>query len=112
MLGRYQDLMSTQEFQHLLNVVDSLGGERVLRDFILAQRICQQIDATRQPVNPAVLEFAGQQIQTPASLAAIKDLNDKYLAIQQRDISKSQSLKSADDVANMSDGEKILRKII
>ena len=112
MLGRYQDLMSMQEFQHLLNVVDSLGCERVLRDFILAQRIHQQIDATRQPVNPAVLEFAGQQIQTPAALDAIKNLNDKYLAIQQRDISKSQSLKSADDVADMSDGEKILRKII
>jgi thiol-disulfide isomerase/thioredoxin len=84
----------------------------VLRDLILAQRIYQQIDATRQPVNPAVLEFAGQQIQTPAALDAIKNLNGKYLAIQQRDISKSQSLKSADDVADMSDGEKILRKII
>ena len=112
MLGRYQDLMSMQEFQHLLNVVDSLGCDRVLRDFILAQRIYQQIDATRQPVNPAVLEFAGQQIQTPVALDAIKNLNDRYLAIQQRDISKPQSLKSADDVANMSDGEKMLRKII
>lgn len=112
MLGRYQDLMSTLEFQHLLNMVDSLGIDRQLRDIILAQRIYQQIDATRQPVNPAVLEFAEQQIKTPAALVTIKNLNDKYLAIQQRDISKSQSLKSADDVANMSDGEKMLRTII
>ena len=48
----------------------------------------------------------------PTLLNIINNLNDKYYTILHRDISKSSSLKSADDVANMSDGEKILRRII
>ena len=112
LLGRYENVLSTYGFRQVLDVVDSVGCDRSLRDIVLAQRICQQIDATRQPVSPAIMEFAEQQIKTPAVYDVIKSLNDKYLAIQQRDISKSSSLKSAEDVANMSDGEKILRKII
>ena len=105
-------LLNTYSFQQVLDVVDSLGCDQPLRDLVLAQRIYQQIDATRQPVDPAVMAFAEQLIKTPPALDIVKNLNDKYLALQQRDISKSSSLKSAEDVANMSDGEKILRKII
>ena len=105
-------LLNTYSFQQVLDVVDSLGCDQTLRNLVLAQRIYQQIDATRQPVDPAVMAFAEQLIKTPPALDIVKNLNDKYLALQQRDISKSSSLKSAEDVANMSDGEKILRKII
>ena len=48
----------------------------------------------------------------PAAKDFLRAQQEKYLAIQRRDISKSPSLKSAEDVANMSDGEKILRKLI
>ena len=41
----------------------------------------------------------------------IKAMNDKYLAIMQRDITNSNQLKSNNVVADMSDGEQILRKI-
>ena len=37
--------------------------------------------------------------------------DEMYLEIQQRDITKSGNLKANDDVANMSDGEQILRKL-
>ena len=37
-------------------------------------------------------------------------MNDKYLAIQQRDV-KTDNLKTNEDMAGMSDGEQILRKI-
>ena len=47
----------------------------------------------------------------PAAKDYIKAQNEKYLAIQRRDISNSPSLKSAEDVANMSDGEQMLRKL-
>ena len=105
-------LLNTSGIQQVLFVADSVGCDHTLRDFILAQRMYQTIDATRQPLDPTVMAFAEKEIQLPAALAPVKVLNDKYLAIQQRDISKSPSLKSAEDVANMSDGEKILRKII
>lgn len=105
-------LLNTFDFQNLMDIVDSLGGDRKIRDIILAQRLIQRIDGTRMPLDSTVLVFAEENIQLPFALTAVKTLNDKYLAIQQRDISKSPSLKTADDVANMSDGEKIFRKLI
>ena len=83
-----------------------------MRDIILAHQIYQLIDGNREAEDSVVMAFAQQQIKMPAALNAVKELNNKYLALQQRDISQSASLKSADDVVNMSDGEKILRKLI
>ena len=112
LLERNMPLLNTFGFQNLMDIVDSLGGDRKIRDIILAQRLIQRIDGTRMPLDSTVLAFAEENIQLPFALTAVKTLNDKYLAIQQRDISKSPSLKTADDVANMSDGEKIFRKLI
>ena len=112
LLERSMPLLNTFGFQNLMDIVDSLGGDRKIRDIILAQRLIQRIDGTRMPLDSTVLVFAEENIQLPFALTAVKTLNDKYLAIQQRDISKSPSLKTADDVANMSDGEKIFRKLI
>ncbi len=112
LMQKNMSLLNANSFQQVLDVVDSIGCDPDLRDIVLAQRFYQQIDAVRQPVEPELIAFAEQNIKMPAALTIVKDLNDKYLAITQRDISKDQSLKSNEDVANMSDGEKILRKII
>ena len=50
-------------------------------------------------------------VKMPQALAVLKNLNEKYVAIQKRSLSDTANLKSADEVADMSDGEKILRKI-
>ena len=105
-------LLYTFGFQQVLDVVDSIGCDRPLRDFVLAQRIYQQIDGTRQPVEPAVMTFAEQQLQTPVALAAVKAINDKYVALKNKDFANAASLRPSTDVEGMSDGEAILRKLI
>ena len=112
LIQKNQSLLSTYGFQLVLDVVDSIGCDRELRDIILAQRIHQQIDATRQPVDSAIMAFARQQIQLPAAFAAVKDINDKYVALKNRDFANAASLRPSTDVEGMSDGEAILRKII
>ena len=112
LLDRCKEPMETYSFIQVLDAADSVGCDKTLRDIILAQRIHQQIDATRQPVSDNLMQFAEKEIQLPAAFARVKDINDKYLAILHRDISDSPSLKSAKDMAEMSDGEQILRKII
>ena len=52
-----------------------------------------------------------QEIQLPAAKAIVVELNKKYLALQRRELDNS-SMKSSDIVKDMSDGEKILRKLI
>ena len=109
---KYPDLLQTYSYQRDLDYMDSIGTDRQLRDLCLACLLYGQIDGTRSPLNPAVLSFAKEEIQIPSAFAAVETLNDKYLAIQQKDISKAANLKSNEDVANMSDGEQLLRKII
>ena len=94
-----------------LALLDSVGCDSQLRDIYIARNLMRSLDAGRQPLEPALMAFAEQQIQTPAAFAVVKALNDRYLAIQNMDISQMAKLNKGDDVAGMSDGEKMLRKI-
>lgn len=111
LLQRSMPLMYTYGFQHLMDIVDSLGGDRKIRDIILAQRMIQQIDATRMPLDSSIIAFAVKNIQLPFALTAVKTLNDHYLAIENREFDKL-VLKSSDDLANLSEGEALLKKIL
>ena len=95
-----------------LSVLDSIGCDQDMRDIIIVNGLSNVLDRNREPLSDHVLQFLEENVKMPAAKAYIQAQNEKYLAIQRRDISKSPSLKSAEDVANMSDGEKILRKLI
>jgi thiol-disulfide isomerase/thioredoxin len=109
---KHMDLLKTHSYQRYLQCMDSVGTDRQLRDLCFACLLYDQIDGSRSALDPEVLSYGKENIQIPSAIAAVETLNDKYLAIQNRDIPKPSSLKSAEDVANMSDGEQILRKLI
>lgn len=103
-------------FETIQTMLDSVGCEYPLRDVFFAHMLCEIMDGTHQPIDSMTLSLVEQQlIKMPYALAVVKKMNDKYTALQQsiqkRDITKSASLKSSDEVANMSDGEQILRKL-
>ena len=103
-------------FETIQTMLDSVGCDYPLRDVFFAHMLCEMMDGTHQPIDSMTLSLVEQQlIKMPYALAVVKNMNDKYTALQQsiqkRDISKSASLKSSDEVANMSDGEQILRKL-
>ena len=97
---------------HSMNVLDSIPYTPELRDICIARRLCMQIDNTRMPLYPEIVSWMENEMQLPAAKAAVMELNDKYIAVQRRDLANVSSLKSSDDVKGMSDGEKILRKLI
>ena len=93
-------------------MLDSVGCEYPLRDIFFAHMFYEMIDGVRQPLDSLVLDHVEKHlVKMPQALAVLKNLNDKYVAIQKRSLSDTANLKSADEVADMSDGEKILRKI-
>ncbi|UKK53965.1 TlpA disulfide reductase family protein [Prevotella sp. E2-28] len=103
-------------FETIQTLLDSVGCEYPLRDVFFAHMLCEMMEGTHHPIDSMTLSLVEQQlIKMPYALAVVKKKNDKYTALQQsiqkRDISKSASLKSSDEVANMSDGEQILRKL-
>ena len=93
-----------------MEMADSLYADPLLREICKARSLNKTINDTRMALSERHVPLMNQ-IQHPAIRQNVESLNNTYLALQQLDISKEQSLKSNDDLADMSDGEKILRKI-
>jgi thiol-disulfide isomerase/thioredoxin len=106
-----QDEMNLAGYRQTMEVLDSVGCDRALRDISLARQFCRAINESRDPLPDVAVNMMEQEVQLPSAKAAVMALQNKYLEIQQRDITKSGILKSNNDVANMSDGEQILRKL-
>ena len=93
-----------------IEMADSLYADPLLREICKARSLNKTINDTRMALSERRIPLMNQ-IQHPAIRQNVQSLNDTYLALQRRDISKAQSLKTNDDLADMSDGEQILRKI-
>ncbi len=100
------------EVYRALDRVDSVGGDQDLRDIIITSKLHQDIDHDREPLTDYVMRYYDENVKMPAAKDFLHAEQEKYLALHRKNISHAESLKSAEDVANMSDGEKILRKII
>ena len=107
----YQEELVMLNFSDNLALLDSVGSNQVLRDIYLARDLYTRINVMRKPLNPAYIKFAEEHIKMPAALEQVKTLNDKYVAIENMDMSKLAKLNKGADVEGMSDGEKMLRKI-
>jgi len=105
------DMVITMPSRMMLAALDSIGCDRNLRDICFARSLYADINHARLPLIPAVQEFAEHEIALPAAKAAVLDLNAKYIAVSQKEMSNESNLKTSDDVAGMSDGEQILKKI-
>lgn len=104
--------LAAADIRNNLTTIDSIGCDRNLRDTYTACYLMRIIDATRTPLPPYTMEYAEQEIQLPLAFNNVKTLNDKYAALQNQDLAGAASLRPSSDVANMSEGEQILRKII
>ena len=113
LLSRVKDDVATEiACNESLRTLASVKHTPALHDIYLARLLYTLIDELRKPLSPTVIEWMENEIQLPAAKALVMELNDKYLAVMRRDFANASSLKSSDDVKGMSDGEKILRKLI
>ncbi|MBR6446061.1 MAG: TlpA family protein disulfide reductase [Prevotella sp.] len=92
-------------------LIDSLYADPDLRDICKARMFCQQMDETRYPLSEKELGFI-DEIKSPTIRQKVLSVHEKYLALQNKDFANAASLRPSTDVENMTDGEKILRKII
>ena len=95
-----------------LSFTDVLDHDKTLRDILIASYLYRQLDNQREPLGDHAMQFLEENVQMPAAKAFLKRENDKYLAIQNRELRYANSLRSSDDVAKLNDGEKILRKLL
>ena len=92
--------------------INSLQNNKEIYDIYMAGIIWNEINNRRIPLPADVIEWAEKNISTPAAINTVVEMQNRYLALQRRALSGSESLKTNDEVKNISDGEKILRKLI
>ena len=94
------------------HAISSLPNNKEIYDIYMAGIIWNEINNRRIPLPADVIEWAEENITVPAAKNAVMDMQNRYLALQHRALSGGESLKTNDEVKDMSDGEKILRKLI
>ena len=95
-----------------LQVLDSLGTAPFIKEVWLTREVLGNIDDQRTSLAPAVLDTLRTIFSTSDCFEMIEKVNAKYVAWENNDFANAASLRPSSDVEGMSDGEKILRKII
>ena len=100
----------TNTFNLSRRAIAGVSTTPTLTDIYMAGVISGCIYGYRIPANEQIMEWADKNLQLPAARSIVTAMQDKYLALTGASLNNG-SIKSADRVKNMSDGEKILRKL-
>ena len=98
--------------EQMVKDIDAHGISEKAKDILLCRQLYNNINGNRRALNKELIALAEEHIHTPAALHAVYAINDRYEQLGNRKLSNADNLKSNDNVKGMSDGEKILRKII
>ena len=94
-----------------LHALDSIGANSFIKDLWLSRMAYNEIEHRRTSLQPAALDTLRKLVNCPAFLERVEQQNNHYLAIENREFDKL-VLKSSDNLADLSEGEALLKKII
>ena len=100
-----------QELKVGRQVLDSLNADPLIKDIYLSSQAYDMIDNTCTSLLPQILDTLKTMISNPMCLERVEALNARYLAIENREFDKL-VLKSSEDLADLSEGEALLKKIL
>lgn len=92
-------------------VLDSIGAEQIIKDVWLTRLVHGYIDEKHASVSPMVIDTLKTLVANPVGIAMIEKQNNYYLALENREFDKL-VLKSSDNLADLSEGEALLKKIL
>ena len=95
---------------HLASL-DSLHADSFIKDIWLTQKALGHIEHESASLLPSTIDTLKTMIGNPTCLAMIEKQNNHYLALENREFDRL-VLKSSDDLANISEGEALLKKIL
>ena len=91
--------------------LDSLRADPFIKDVWLARQAFRHIEHDRTSLLPNIVDTLKAIIGNPVCMAMIEKQNDHYLAIENREFDKL-VLKSSDNLADLSEGEALLKKLV
>lgn len=92
-------------------VLDSIGADQIIKDVWLSRLVHGYIDETHTSVSPMVIDTLKAMVKNTLGIERIEKANDYYLALENREFDKL-VLKSSDNLADLSEGEVLLKKIL
>ena len=92
-------------------VLDSIDADQIIKDVWLSRLVNSLIDETHTAVSPMVIDTLKAMVKNHFGIERIEKANDYYLALENREFDKL-VLKSSDNLANISEGEALLKKIL
>ena len=92
-------------------MLDSLQSSPAIKDLYLSRMVYEIVDNRHSSLSPTVLETLKSMTGTLPYIETIEKESNHYLAIENREFDKK-VLKSSDYLANISEGEALLKKII
>lgn len=107
----YQSYASDRDFNSLVAGFDTLNFEKSFSDMVLTQFVAGEIIKNRHSLHPSLLAGYDSLVSMAAAKAKVHELNGKYLAMENIDLTSLGNDVTPEDLANMSDGESILRKL-
>ena len=91
--------------------LDSLGTDQDFKDIWLTRLVYDEISHTHMSLSPMVIDTLKALIANPVGIPMIEKQNDYFLALENREFDKL-VLKSSDNLADLSEGEALLKKIL
>ena len=92
-------------------VLDSIGADQIIKDVWLSRLVDALIDETHTAVSPMVIDTLKAMVKNHFGIERIEKANGYYLALENREFDKL-VLKSSDNLADLSEGEALLKKIL
>ena len=92
-------------------VLDSIGADQIIKDVWLSRLVNSLIYETHTAVSPMVIDTLKAMVKNHFGIERIEKANNYYLAIENREFDKL-VLKSSDNLADLSEGEALLKKIL
>ena len=107
----WQNEQSLIPLYRVISVLDSLNCDQTFRDIVITNNMLNAIDHSRMPLDDGVVRFFDENVQMPVARNILHETQEKYLALSRKDISNNPSLRKADDLSGITDGEQLLRKL-
>ena len=103
--------MLVKSMKSHLKLLDSLHTAPFIKDMYLARMVWKDIDNRRCSLCPEVLDTLKSIVSNPVCIEMVEKQNNHYLAIENRQFDKL-VLKSPDNLADLSEGEALLKKLV
>jgi thiol-disulfide isomerase/thioredoxin len=103
--------MLVAEMKDRLHVLDSLNADPLIKDIYLSQLVYKDIDHRRTSLLPEVIDTLKALTSNPYGIELVEKHNNHYIAIENREFDKL-VLKSSNNLADLTEGEALLKKIL